>query len=103
MRRDPTIDELARLLARRDMQVRVPRQFPVMSTHGTISYADHGAKTCSLTLAGSLVEIPTVSYIQAYSPAHLPQSGHTCWVHIPNNGDIVIMGQHISPFESFSV
>jgi hypothetical protein len=102
LRRDSTIDELARRLARRDTQVRVPRQFPVFSRQAVITSVDHGGFNCNILLAGSLVEIPTVSYIQAYSPAHLPQVDHTCIVHV-NGHDIQVMGQHISPFDFITI
>lgn len=97
MRRHETHYELARRWARKDTQVRVPFCPPLIGRQAIITGVDHNAHHCSLQLPGSLVELPVASYIQAYGPSHLPQIGHTCWVHL-NGKDLVVMGQHISPF-----
>lgn len=98
MLRDSSIDELARRLARRDTQVRVPVQRRILERHAVITAVDHSAGHCGLQMAGSLVELSSIPYVQAYNPSHLPRVGHTVVVHC-SGPNVRIIGQHVSPFD----
>lgn len=92
---DPSVEALARRLAQRNAQVRVPVQAPTTFRQVVITDVNHGGSNVGIQFPGSSIVVPTVSYILNYTPSHLPQVGHTAWARITGS-DVQVYGQHIS-------
>jgi len=91
---DMSIDELARLWARKDSLSRVSPQ-PVSQMHqGVIQAVGGGGTSCSVTINGGSSVVPGVPLLQPYSAVYPPHVGHTCWIQQVGK-TAVILGQHV--------
>lgn len=88
---DPSVDELARKLSRRNALVRVPPQPTAKLRQGVVTRVNYGAHQVDLKLGASDKVIEGVTFM----PPYRPLVGHTCWV-IVNGPDLLVLGQHLA-------
>lgn len=92
---DPSIDQLARSLTRRDALMRVPPQPQLSLRQATITGGVSGSNSiCNVLLAGASTAITGVKFLQSYGPSLTPAAGHTCWVCV-NGSDLLVLGKQV--------
>lgn len=91
------IDNLARrVIAGTAENARTPRTQQISWHMGTVADVDPSTGTVHFAVNGSSLVIPSVRYMQTYSPLYSPAVGHIVWAQ-QTGTDLMVMGQHVNP------